>query len=87
MSAVRVAQRVSEGGHDVPTADILRRFSRSLANLPLALDIADRAWVFDNSGRRRRLVLARRRQDVRRLAAPLPAWVEAAIPPRLRIKT
>ena len=30
----RVRQRVRMGGHDVPTADIRRRFKRSLAHLP-----------------------------------------------------
>jgi predicted ABC-type ATPase len=29
----RVAERVSHGGHNIPTADIDRRFPRSLANL------------------------------------------------------
>lgn len=33
MSKLRVAERVAHGGHNIPTADIERRFSRSLANL------------------------------------------------------
>jgi predicted ABC-type ATPase len=33
MSKLRVAERVSHGGHDIPAADIERRFSRSLRNL------------------------------------------------------
>ena len=33
MSALRVAERVAKGGHDVPVDDIRRRFSKSLANL------------------------------------------------------
>jgi predicted ABC-type ATPase len=33
VSHQRVAERVSHGGHNIPTADIDRRFPRSLANL------------------------------------------------------
>lgn len=33
MSRLRVAERVAHGGHHIPTADIERRFPRSLANL------------------------------------------------------
>ena len=33
MSKLRVAERVSHGGHDIPVSDIERRFPRSLRNL------------------------------------------------------
>ncbi len=33
MSKMRVAERVRQGGHNIPVADIERRFSRSLYNL------------------------------------------------------
>lgn len=33
MSKLRVAERVTHGGHNIPTADIERRFPRSLFNL------------------------------------------------------
>ena len=33
MSKLRVAERVAHGGHNIPAADIERRFARSLANL------------------------------------------------------
>ena len=33
MSKLRVAERVAHGGHDIPVADIERRFARSLGNL------------------------------------------------------
>lgn len=46
----RVRQRVARGGHDVPEADLRRRFVRSKANLPLAMNLADRCWLYDNSG-------------------------------------
>jgi len=51
MSKLRVAERVAHGGHNIPTADIERRFSRSLANL---LNVfsgeVDACCCFMNSG-------------------------------------
>lgn len=84
LSVERVALRVSEGGHDVPRADLFRRFDRSLANLPVALELADRAYVFENSGLQRRLVLARINGRTRVVPRRLPPWLEAAVPPDLR---
>jgi predicted ABC-type ATPase len=45
----RVSMRVAAGGHHVPEDDVLRRYSRSLENLPVAVALADRARVFDNT--------------------------------------
>lgn len=48
-SIARVKQRVSKGGHHVPTQDIRRRFYRSLANLfDLYLPLADAWIIWDN---------------------------------------
>jgi predicted ABC-type ATPase len=47
----RVRRRVRMGGHDVPTADIRRRFRRSLAHLiDDYLPIATRWAIWDNRG-------------------------------------
>lgn len=45
----RVTMRAAGGGHNIPDADVLRRYERSLANLAIALSLADRGRVFDNS--------------------------------------
>ena len=45
----RVAARVARGGHDVPPQDVVRRFSRSLENLPKAVSLADKITILDNS--------------------------------------
>lgn len=46
----RVAQRVSNGGHNIPETDIRRRFKRGLYNLVnLYLPICDSALVFNNT--------------------------------------
>lgn len=49
INAKRVAMRVMEGGHDVPIPKIIARYSRSLANCSLAIRLADRAYIYDNS--------------------------------------
>lgn len=49
INAKRVALRVMEGGHEVPIGKIIARYSRSLANCPPAVRLADRAYIYDNS--------------------------------------
>lgn len=43
----RIARRVSEGGHDVPEADVRRRFIRSLANFELYIKQVDLWRIFN----------------------------------------
>ncbi len=51
MARVRVAERVSHGGHDIPVRDIERRFVRSLNNLFSDFAaLADRTVCLLNSG-------------------------------------
>lgn len=45
---LRVAIRVSQGGHDVPTEKLIARFPRTLANLAEALRELPCVLVFDN---------------------------------------
>ncbi len=46
----RVAQRVKQGGHNIPEEDIRRRYYRGLSNiLKLYLPLADTAMLLDNS--------------------------------------
>lgn len=48
----RIARRVSEGGHDVPEADVHRRFERAVRNLQDYVEAVDLWRVLDNNGRR-----------------------------------
>jgi len=46
----RVAQRVSNGGHNIPETDIRRRFKRGIYNLiNLYMPICDSVLVYDNA--------------------------------------
>jgi len=79
----RIAQRVTEGGHDVPTEDVDRRYIRISANLAVALQNVDRAFVLDNTGQRYRLLLTLEGNQVKRLSRNLPRWAQDALPPAL----
>jgi len=47
----RVAARVRQGGHDVPRADVVRRFSRGWKNFQLIYrPLADSWAIYENSG-------------------------------------
>lgn len=45
----RVRQRVRGGGHDIPEADIRRRYRHSLINLVILLPVLTELRVYDNS--------------------------------------
>lgn len=76
-SVLRVNERVLQGGHDVSDEDIRRRYLRSLANLPDAVRISDRAVLYDNSGDEYRRMLEVRRGVVLWIAAKPVPWVTA----------
>ncbi len=79
INLARIRNRVLAGGHDVPENDVRRRYWRSLANLPIAIERADHTILFDNST-----------EDGYRLIAILSTtgdqWFEAK-PPWLRPTT
>ena len=50
MAKERVAQRVAEGGHSIPTETIERRYHNGIANLfAIYMDMVDICYIFDNS--------------------------------------
>jgi len=57
MALDRVAQRVRQGGHHVPTVDVRRRFKRGWLNFEAAYKGTVDAWaVYDNQGRVPKLI-------------------------------
>jgi len=53
----RIAARVKQGGHDVPHADVSRRFDRGWKNFESAYKSLADAWaVYDNSGEKLELI-------------------------------
>jgi predicted ABC-type ATPase len=79
----RVALRVAQGGHDVPSEKIRERFPRVLANLKRALATLPSVWVFDNDDFERpyRLVAVYENGQRSRLQPPVPKWLKPLLPP------
>ena len=61
-----------------PSSDVVRRYSRSLNNLKHGLTLADRVYLLDNTGRRRRLVLSIENQKLKMVSRRLPEWLKTA---------
>lgn len=49
INASRIANRVIEGGHDVPISKIISRFYKSILNCEIVAKLVDRLYVYDNS--------------------------------------
>ena len=49
INASRIAQRVMEGGHDVPITKIISRYYKSIVNCETIAPVVDRLYVYDNS--------------------------------------
>jgi predicted ABC-type ATPase len=81
INAARVAGRIMQGGHTVPIEKIVSRYSRSMANLRIAFELANRVYVYDNSPEGEDAVLTARVQDgqLRKIYGPLPSWVADAL--------
>jgi predicted ABC-type ATPase len=79
----RVAQRVREGGHPVPTERILARYPRTLENLAQAVNAADVAYLYDAQDFRQggpQLVAIRTSGTTTLLQDPPPAWAARMLP-------
>jgi predicted ABC-type ATPase len=81
VSEQRVAMRVSQGGHDVPTEKLVQR-SRILANLKAALRELPHVWVFDNNDLRTPYRLAAIFESGRlvKIERPVPRWLRPLLP-------
>jgi predicted ABC-type ATPase len=74
----RVAMRVHQGGHDVPTEKLRERYARSLDNLAQAILKLPVVWVYDNSdlGSPFRKIAECEAGRVVNEYPPMPAWFE-----------
>ena len=82
VSEQRVAMRVSQGGHDVPSLKLVERFPRTLANLERAIRDLPHVWVFDNGDLERpfRKVAVFRNGRQVELHRPVPSWLAPLLP-------
>lgn len=62
MAKKRVAQRVAEGGHSIPSETIERRYHNGIVNLfAIYIDMVDICYIFDNSEGRKELIAQKER--------------------------
>ena len=62
MAKERVAQRVAEGGHSIPSQTIERRYHNGITNLfAIYIDMVDICYIFDNSEGRKELIAQKER--------------------------
>ena len=82
LSGDRVAMRVLQGGHDVPSAKLTERFPRIMKNLKCALAELPNVWVYDNSdlGNPYRLVAKTETGKGIELHEPVPKWLRPLLP-------
>lgn len=80
-SEERVAMRVTQGGHDVPTDKLTTRFPRILTNLKSAIRELPCVFVFDNDDLRTPFRLAAIFQNGQKafLAKSVPSWLEPVL--------
>lgn len=77
INASRIANRVMEGGHDVPITKIISRYQKSISNCWLASKLADRTYVYDNSVENedaRLLFRLTKGKLAKQYAAQIPEW-------------
>jgi len=82
VSEQRVAMRVSQGGHDVPTEKLIAPFPRILVNLKAALRELPHVWIFDDDDLRTpfRLVALFESGRIVKLRQPVPVWLRPLLP-------
>lgn len=82
VSEDRVAMRVAQGGHKVPTEKLVTQYPRILENLSTAVRELPYVWIFDNDDLRRPFRLAAICESGRvvQLEKPVPQWLRLLLP-------
>jgi predicted ABC-type ATPase len=85
-SEERVAMRVLQGGHDVPSKKLRERYPRTQRNLAVAIRELPHVLVYDNGDLRRpfRKVAEFEAGKVMEQHAPVPRWLTRALKSRPR---
>lgn len=82
LARARVATRVETGGHDVPPDKVAARYRRCQQLIPVAAQLANRTFVYDNSGgpsqRSHTHILTMVNGEISKIVAPTPNWVREA---------
>jgi predicted ABC-type ATPase len=82
LNEARVKQRVSEGGHRVPTEKIHSRIPRTMKHIKTALSIVDEARIIDNSSKDDpfQQIIVMKSGNYEAKTEPLPEWTRDLLP-------
>jgi len=82
LNEARVKQRVSEGGHDIPTEKIHSRIPRTMKHIKAVLSIVDEARILDNSSKDDpfRQIIVMKTGNCEAKVDPLPDWAGHLLP-------
>lgn len=77
----RVAMRVSQGGHDVPSGKLTARYPRTMANLRTAIRDLPHVWIFDNDDLQTPFRQVAMFHNGRRMSLnkPVPQWLQPVL--------
>lgn len=79
-AVARVAERVANGGHDVPQEDIKRRYRRGLSNLRTMLAKVDQGRVYDNTeGGYQSVMEVQKGRVLIKEGVSFPSWLSDAL--------
>jgi predicted ABC-type ATPase len=79
INAARIANRVMEGGHDVPIQKIISRYLKAITNAIKAATFVDRAYFYDNSVDNQEARILFRTTDgklVKQYSESIPDWAK-----------
>ncbi len=79
INIIRVQNRVSNGGHNVPEEKIIDRYYRTMDNLPELLNLSEEAVILDNSKNRPIEVFYKSEGKYYLLKRNVPNWVNQYI--------
>ncbi len=82
INAARIANRVMEGGHDVPIQKIILRYQKAIINALMVAGFADRAYFYDNSVDNQDAKILFRTVDgkfAKQYTESLPAWTRVIL--------
>ena len=78
LNVERVALRVKQGGHNIPTDLIRSRHKKVIALLPELILFADKIVVYDNTGKGMRPFLVKEEEKIK-IVDDIPRWAIKAI--------
>lgn len=82
INASRIANRVMNGGHDVPISKIISRYQKSISNCRYIAKKVNRAYLYDNTAENTEATLLIRFADgnvAKRYVQTLPEWAEQIV--------